>query len=171
MRKINEFSTRDALHYILSSKVLSRRFDEYIYEGEMDYITDKLSCFPSGSIDYCVGVYEPSSIKVCNASDFLDGVLKCTGSFGCTEKLNALINQCYALKYKNLFAFMVNKLAKMFFDEEIKPTIDFLEQCSYAIHSKDANDNLLAFVELFVDCHCDNVFIDDNNELIEMVKL
>lgn len=171
MKQFKELSDQESLLYILASKTLSRRFNDYIYECEMDYITEKLACFPSGCMDYCIGLCVRNYIKVKDASDFLDGVQKCSKNHGCTERLDALIRQCYALKYKNLFAYMVGKLSKVFFDEEIRPTIGFLEQSSYAIHSKDANDSLLDFVELFVDCYCDNVFIDDNNELIEIVRL
>jgi hypothetical protein len=66
---------------------------------------------------------------------------------------------------------MVGKLAKVFFEEEIKPTIDYLEECSYAIYCKDAKNCLIDHVECFVDCHCDNVYVNDDNELIEIVRL
>lgn len=169
--KLCEINDDIALRKVLSSSKLSERFYEYIYNCEMDYVSDKLDCFPSNSITYCIGAYEPSYIKVIDASDFLDGVLKCAKCFDCSERLDALIKQCYALKYKNLFAYMVNKLAKMYFDEEIKPTIDFIERCSYAIHCKDVDDCLIDYIECFVDCCCDNVYVNEDNELIEMVKL
>jgi hypothetical protein len=171
MKQLSEFTDREALKYPLASKTLSRRFDEYITECEMDYIAEKLDCFPSGCTDYNIGVYDRNYIKVKDASDFLDGVQRCAKHFGCTERLEALINQCNALKYKNLFAYMVGKLAKVFFEEEIKQTIEYLEECSYAIHCEDAKNCLIDHVECFVDCRCDNVYIDDNNELIEIVKL
>lgn len=171
MKQLSEITDREALNYILASKTLSRRFDEYINECEMDYITEKLDCFPSGCMDYCIGVYDRNYIRVKDASDFLDGVQKCAKSFGCTERLDALIKQCYALKYKNLFAYMVGKLAKVFFEDEIKQTIDYLEECGYAIYCGDAKNCLIDHAECFVDCHCDNVYINDDNELIEIVKL
>ena len=115
MKRLNELTDSEALNYFLASKTLSRRFYEYIYECEMDYITEKLACFPSGCMDYCIGVYERNYIWVKGASDFLDGVQKCAKYFGCTERLDALIKQGYALKYKNMFDYMVDKLAKVFF--------------------------------------------------------
>lgn len=171
MERLQDLNNDKALNYILASKTLSRRFDEYINDCEMDYIDDKLSCFPSGCMDYSIGAYDRNYIKVKDASDFLDGVQRCVKNFGCTERLDALIKQCYALKYKNLFAYMVGKLSRVFFEEEIKPTIDYIEECGYAIYCSDAKDCLTNHVECFVDCHCDNVYIDDNNELIETVKL
>lgn len=171
MIKLCEINDDIALRKVLSSSKLSERFSNYIYDCEMDYISDKIDCFPSNSITYYISAYEPSYIKVIDASDFLDGVQKSAKYFGCSERLDALIKQCYALKYKNLFAYMVNKLAKMYFDEEIKPTLDFVERCSYAIHCKDADDCLIDYIECFVDCHCDNVYINEDNELIEIVKL
>jgi hypothetical protein len=66
---------------------------------------------------------------------------------------------------------MVGKLAKVFFEEEIKQSIDYLEECSYAIHCGDAEDCLIDRVECFVYCQCENVSINDNNELIEIVRL
>lgn len=171
MIKLCDINDDIALRKILSSPKLSRRFDEYINDCEMDYIDDKLSCFPSGCMDYCIGAYDRNYIKVKDASDFLDGVQKCVKNFVCTERLDALIKQCYALKYKNSFAYMVGKLSRVFFEEEIKPTIDYIEECGYAIYCSDAKDCLTNHVECFVDCHCDNVYVDDNNELIEIVKL
>lgn len=171
MKRLNEFTNSEVLSIILANKSLARMFEEYIYEGEMDYIQDKLNCFPRNCMDYCISTYDYNYMKVKDSSAYLDGVQKCVRCFGCTERLDSLMKHCYALKHSNLFDYMVSKLAEVFYQEEIKGTMDYLEECSYAIYCRDTKDYLIDCVECFVDCRCDNAYVNDDNKLIQFVSL
>lgn len=171
MKRFQELNTREALNYILASKTLSNRFDEYIYNTEMDYIGDKLSCFSRSGADWCISTCEPSYFRVRNARECLDGIQKSISSYGATEKLTRLANTCAKLEGSNLFEHFVKRVASLYYKQEIESLTEWIAHCGHLIYCQEAHEDLVDYVECFLYCQCDNVFINENNELIEIVQL
>ena len=63
MKKLASLSNKEILEFVLSSKVLSSKFDRYIYDCEMEYINEKLECFKQ-SVEYSLDTYIINSFKI-----------------------------------------------------------------------------------------------------------
>lgn len=158
MLTLNQLSGHDALVAILDSKKLSERFEDWIHTCEMDdYIGDKLREFTPRAAEWSVGTYSPSYISVRDSRLFIDCVQNSISFYGGSNRLEKLAKQCDKLRDSNLFDYMVEKLCEVYFDDEIQPTIDYVEDCGYAIYCKDADDAKLADA---LDCFLAN-FGDD----------
>lgn len=170
MKRLNQFTNEDGLSYILQSSKLSDKFESYICRCELDYIDEKLKCFTS--VDCSVSLYGRNYFRVTNPLAFIDNINDCTKKFGCSDKLYRLITHCEKLWGNNLYSYYIDKLARLFYIEEIKPILRYLEDIQGAIYDKDSNNVVLIDCAAhFIDCCCDNIYINSTGEMIQVEKL
>ena len=63
----------------------------------------------------------------------------------------------------------VQKLCELFYEDEIKPIVEFVEECSMAIHSKDTTDtNLYDYVDLFVENYGEDYFVEEDGRVFKV---
>lgn len=169
MKKLNTYTNEQILNFVFESEKLTSKFDNYIHDCEMDYISEKLNCFET-SIDYSIGVCNHNYLKIVDTYEFLNGVYKSIINFGCSNKLDKLYKQCEKLYNTNLFGYMCDKLALLYYRQEIKPCIDCLEKLSFSIYQKENNADLLDYIDCFAHCFLQNIYINNENEIIEIIK-
>lgn len=165
MKYLNEMQSKEALAAILSTETLSEKLYNRIYSSEMDFfLDDKLRCFEGGCIDYSIGVYNPNYFNVTEDGyyNFLEGVEKSIRSFDSSERVKAKAKKCRKLIYSNLFGHEVGELCRLYYDDELEPIVEFVENCSYDIHCKKADStNLLDYVDLFIEDFGDKYYVED----------
>ena len=170
MKKLLSFPQEYILNKIFNSKELSEKFDNYISDVAMDYVSDKLACFSHNAVDYSIGVYNSNYFRVKDAGEFLIGVFKSIRNFGSSEELEKLCNLCEKLQERgsNLYEYHVCKLAEMYFEQELEQDVKYAEGLSFAIYQKDeTNKDLLFQLENF-EWELDNIYVDSQDKLCYM---
>lgn len=167
MKKLVNLDEKTILNFIYSSDDLSRKFADYIAECEMDWMSDKLSAFSRTSADWEVGIYNRNYLRVKNSFDFLQSVQKSISWYGCTDKLQKLVNQCEKLYYgnSNLFDFHIEKLCEMYYLSEIKEPINYIEKLLYLIHQQEDNIDLYDYIESFADNRLSDIYVTHDNKM------
>lgn len=173
MKKLSKCSTEQALAIVLNSKHLSQLFENRILEEEFDYLSDKIHCFPRGSVDYSYGVCSPSWMTVNHPSDFMIGVVRSIQSFGGSERLKKLVEYTERLEGTNLYEHYVEKVCSLYFKEEFLSTIEWLEDIGMRIYNKDDKDpELLEQLSNKIDCDMfDDVYVNGSGESVRMDRL
>lgn len=160
MKSLKTYETKEALALVLGHRELRDKFQNYVWECEHDYMSDKLSCFERGAIDYEFGTCYPSWIHVRNDWDALLGVEKSVNYFGATTKVERLARQTRRLYGSNLFSYMVEKLVQTWFEAEILEVIKYVEDVGYALYCEDAEEvEKLAWSHF--ECFIENGYLDD----------
>lgn len=139
MKQLVKMSNEKLLPIILKSETLSRLLDNTLVEHEESYILDdRLPCFERGAINYELGVCNPGNyMSVRDEDKTTEGVAESVRCFGGSERLEKLLNQTRKLYNTNLYSYYVGKLLEAYYEDEIKPTYDFLEDMGSAIYNKD----------------------------------
>ena len=170
MKKITTLSSEKILTIIINNKMLSEKFENYIYDVEMEHIRDKLNLFTN--IEYSLGAYgHDNHLTVKNSIDFVAGVGKSICYYGCSDKLQKLYDKCCSLELTNLFDYNVNKLCELYYNEEICPTIKMIENIGYGLYDKTITQEMFEYLDNFVESYMDNVFINDENKPIMITEL
>lgn len=175
MKFLNELTTSQVVSIVLGNKTLAEKFYDRIYESEMDmYLNEKLDCFENGCVNYEIGVYCPCHFSIkrddwgCHY-DFLVGVENCIKNFCSSERVERLARQCRKLTQSNLFMSKVKKLCELFYEDEIKPIVEFVEECSYSIHNQDVTDtNLYDYIDLFVENYGEDYYVEDDGRVFKV---
>lgn len=170
MKKLLSFPQEYILNKIFNSKELSEKFDNYISDVAMDYVSDKLACFSHNAVDYSIGVYNSNYFRVKDADEFLFGVYKSISSFGSTKKLEQLYNLCEKLKERgsNLYEYHVTKLAQIYFEQELEQDVQYAEDLSFAIYQKDETNKELLFQLENFEWELDKIYVDSQDKLCYM---
>lgn len=168
MKRITTFNEKAILNFIFSSKKLSEKLKDYIYNTEFDYINEKLDCFDG--VDYSIGLYNRNYLTIKNSQKFINGVSESIYKFGCSNKLDKLYKQCEKLRYTNLFEYMCKKLCAVYYKEEIETICNDVERLLGDIDNNKFSPILLDYVEYFADCYLQNIYINNDSEIIEIVK-
>lgn len=166
MKKLVSLSNKEILNYVMSSKELRENLDEYISRCEMDWVGEKLACFSYRGADWSIGAYNHNYLRVRDCDEFVASVEKSISYFDCTEQLRKLVKQCKRLWGTNLYDYMVGKLCDMYYEQELKPIVEWMEKCSYYIYNEDANDDLLDYIDCFADSYLDDIYLNDKNEMV-----
>lgn len=163
MKYLKDMGRKEALSVILSKQTLSDLLKNRIISGEIDFfMDDKLRCFEHGSTDYEIGIFNLNYMYVKDDWKFLEGVKKSVKSYGGSEKLEKLLAQCEKLYGTNLFSYMVNNLCDLYFNEEIKPIVDYVEKCDMAIYNKDVDCELLDdYLDIMIEDYGEDYYIED----------
>lgn len=172
MKFLKDMELNEALAVILSRSETSDILERMIHENEMDYINEKLGCFERGAIDYQIGTYCYCYMSVKNDWLFLDGVRDSVKAFGGSKRLEGCLHQCEKLAGSNLFCYMVGRLCDIFFEDEIRPLVTFIEDCGSAIYNKEDDSPLLTdYTDLFLENYGEDYYTDDEGEVFHVARL
>lgn len=151
MKRFSEMNLQEFRQIVDSSKELREKLDSRIQDSELDYLTDKLACVKSSLSNWSVGFYNRNFINVSDYEDFLDGVKKCANFFGASEREEKMIARCEKLLGTNLFEYYAKKLEEIFFEDELQPIIDFVEDASYELYCGKVGEKAEDYLELLLD--------------------
>lgn len=152
MENLSKIDLKEFAKVVLGNDKLKYRFDEYIYDSVINFlVTDKIDCFENGCIEYQYGTYCDCYLQVKEDRyfDVLDGMKKSAENYGCSTRLEKLLNHADKLWSSNLFHWYVKKALEIYFKEEIKPDIDWVEEMSYQIHRGNMPEDLYSDLESF----------------------
>ena len=168
MKKLASFDDEFILEKIYESEKLSDKFSNYIEECDMDYVHDILSCM--GGCDYSFGICTPNWMDVNDSREFVNGIEKMVHSFGGTNKIEKLLATVNKLKHNNLFGYKVEQLKDAVFDW-INGICDYTENVVFKIYRKDIDDDVINYLECFVDNYLDDVYVNNENKLVRLETL
>ena len=173
MKKLASLSNKEILEFVLTSSVLREKFDTYIYDCEMSYINEKLSCF-NRSVDYSLDTYSRNYFKVKNGNeeDFLYSIEKSISMFEASEKLKALVQKCHNVSNNETFKSNIDELCELYYHEELEPIIKNIEACSLAIYNKDITSSIFGYyIECFADNYLNKIYVNSENKLVKLEYL
>jgi len=173
MKKLASLSNKEILEFVLSSSVLRERFDIYIYNCEMSYINEKLSCF-NQSVVYSLDTYSRNYFKVKNGNeeDFLYSIEKSISMFEASEKLKALVQKCHNISNSETFKSKIDEICELYYHEELEPIIKNIEACSTAIYNKDITSPIFDYyIECFADNYLNKIYVNSENKLVKLEYL
>lgn len=168
MKKLASFDDTFILEKIYKSKKLSNWLSDYIEESEMNYIQDILSCF--SGCNYLFILYGTNFIDITNSSEFLHGVEKAIHSFGGTDKIEKLLATANKLKNNNLFDYKVEQVKNAVF-EWLNSICEHTEKLIDKIYSKEIDDDVINYLECFVDNYLNDVYVNNENKLVRLETL
>ena len=133
MRKFANMTTDEVTDIISKDVSLRNILAKHIQQCEMDSIDDKLQEFENDAMDYSIDPWTHSYINVKNSDSFVAGVESSGDNYGLGEKTDELLQKCKNLRGTNLYDFWVQRLCQSYFNEEIKPSLDFIEESGYEL--------------------------------------
>jgi len=148
---LKELSIEKLFEVVSKSLELRQSFDNYVWECEWDYISDKLEIMKTAVSNYEIGICNYNYIRVSDYADFVESARECEKMFGLSTKCEKLLSLCEKLRETNLFEYHAKRFAEMWFDEEIQSVVKWCEDMSYQLycmnHSSDIDDYLLCWAE------------------------
>lgn len=173
MKALSKCDSRQILSVILASDRLREKFEDSIMDSEMDWLSDKINCFPRGAIDYSFGLASPCYFSIQDDWGCLEGIRESVRNFGSSERLEKLLEWSEKLYGSNLFSWSVKKVADLYFDEEFMRVIKYMEDVGYKIYCKDEDaPELIDYVENgYVDSVIDGVYLNGQGKPVRMETL
>lgn len=171
MKRFNELTQEQLTQIVNRSKNLREELDSYIQDCEMCWLSEKLACIKSSLSAWSIGFYNQNYIKVRNWSMFVDGVEKSTKSYGCSDKLEKLLLRCNKLRGSNLFEYYARQLKRLFWEEELKTIIDYVEAASYELYQGSVGEKCKSYLECFFNAYTDYLYDEETNTYYKPTKL
>jgi len=141
----------EVINVINDSKTLRNMLDRYIQETENDWLGDLLRCFDPQAVDHSIGFFNSNYFTVKDSDLLLDGVRESYKKYGLTTKAEKLLKRCEKLQDTNLFGYWCNQLAEMYYKDELKSMVDYVEDASYELYQGSVGEKSKEYVECFVD--------------------
>ena len=151
MKKFSDMQIDEVINVINNSKKLRNMLDKYIQETESDWLGELLSCFDRQAIDYSICFFDSNYFTVKNSDLFLDGVRESHENYGLTIKAEKLLKLCEKLQGTNLFDYWCDQLAEMYYEDELKSMVDYVEGASFELYQGTVGKKSREYVECFVD--------------------
>ena len=151
MKKFSDMKINDVINVINDSKELRNMLDEYIQETEIDWLGELLRCFDRRAIDYSICFFDSNYFTVKDSDLFLDGVRKSHEKYGLTTKAEKLLKRCEKLQGTNLFDYWCVQLAEMYYKDELKSMVDYVEDASFELYQGFVGEKSREYVDCFVD--------------------
>lgn len=178
MKKISELTDKEFRKIVASNKELRKKLFDRAYDGEQDYMSDKLGCFERGTLDYSLGIDGQSYIEIAavrytgekDYTGFIAGVRKCDKCFCISDATRKLLHRCEKLQEKdsNLIGYWADKLCEVFFHEEFEPTLDWLEDFHYELYCGEVSDKSEGIIELLQD-DLEDWLVDDSGKVYKPI--
>ena len=167
--KLNDLSIEKLFEVVSKSLTLRQSFDEYVWECEWDYISDKLEIMKPAISNYEIGVCNRNFIRISNYEDFVSCARDCEESYGLSINCEKKLAQCEKLLGTNLFEYHAKIFAEMWFNEEIQSVVKWCEEVSYKVyscnHDSDIDDYLSCWAE-----NSDYIYDEDDDCVYEPMR-
>lgn len=149
--ELKNLSSEKLFEVVSKSTTLRQSFDDYVWECEFGYISDKLAVMKNAISNYSIGVCNHNFIKVSDYQTFIDCARDCEKSFGLSTKCEKKLSLCEKLRDTNLFEYHAKIFARMWFENEIQSAVKWCEDVGYKVysgnHDSDVDDYLFAWAE------------------------
>lgn len=168
MKKLVDLELKDILAFVLNSKKLSEKLGNYITDMCYGSIAKKIS--KSKSLNYSYVVFGTSYVSIGDYRLFLDDMKSYVKQYSCSESFEKLLKQTNDLfnSKSNLANHFMDKLCAKFYEEEIKPELDYAESMIESVWNKRfTNSDLINYMEFFTN-EIENVYLDDEEKPFEI---
>ena len=167
--KLNDLSIEKLFEVVSKSQTLRQSFDEYVWECEWDYISDKLEIMKPAISNYEIGICNHNFIRVSDYGNFVDCARECEKTFGLSTDCEKKLSLCEKLRDTNLFEYHAKIFSEMWFDEEIQEVVKWCEDMSYKVYScnhvSDIDDYLICWAE-----NVDYIYDEDDDCVYEPMR-
>ena len=109
---LKDLSNEKLFEVVSKNETLRRSFDDYVWECELDYITDKLEIVNPALSNWEIGLCNPNFIRVKDYGLFIYYARECEKCFGLSEKAEKCLAHCEKLESTNLFEHHQRNLQK-----------------------------------------------------------
>jgi hypothetical protein len=167
--KLNDLSSKKLFEVVSASQTLRNSFDEYVWECEWDYISDKLTAMKSAIKNYEIGMYNHNFITISDYESFVYYARECEKMFGLSTECEKKLSQCEKLMGTNLFYHHAKMLSALWFKEEIQDVVKWCEDVSYAVYSGTYNSDIDDYLSCWAD-NVDYIYNEDDGCVYEPMK-
>lgn len=179
MKNFKELSAKEKFEIVSSIKCLELRAEEYIFDCEVNGdIMDKVNGLKS--VDYSIGDSR-SYLKIKeyygetyreDAEDFFVSLLNVVKMFGASERCEKQMKKCDKLYdcRSNLFTYEAKKLCQMYFEDDIEPTLEYVENFTFDMMGGDYKDDYETTLEIFLEPYEDDIVWDEDSECWEYLE-
>lgn len=148
---LKELPKEKLFEVVSKNETLRRSFDDYVWDCEFDYISDKLHVVEKSISNYEIGLNNPNFIRICDYECFVILARKCENYFGLNEECEKKLSQCEKLMDTNLFEHHAKLFAEMWFESEIQSVVRWCEELSFNVYCgknpEDTYDYLLNWAD------------------------
>ena len=171
MKRFKDLTFEELKEIVSRDKKLREKFNDYIQTTEMLWIEDKLSCIEDSLSNWSIGFYSQNFLSVKDYEIFVFGVEKSVQMFGASEKLTKKLSQCLKLLRTNLFEFHAKQLAKLYMEEEIQSTCDYVEDCSQELFYGEIGEKSIGYLDCFMLNYDDYLYDEETQTYYEPHKV
>lgn len=144
---LKELSNEKLFEIVSKNKTLRRSFDDYVWECELDYISDKLKVVNPALSDWSIGVCSYNYISVKDYESFVYYARECERIFGLSIACEKKLSMCEKLRGTNLFEYHAKQFAEMWFDNEIQSVVKWVEDLSCDVYCGKNPENAYDYLE------------------------
>ena len=166
---LKDLSNEKLFKVVSQNETLRRSFDDYVWECELDYITEKLAVMESALSTWEIGLNNPNYIRVKDYGTFIYCARECEKVYGLSDRCEKYLAHCEKLQYTNLFEHHAKQFAEMWFKDEIQDVVKYVEDLSYKVYcGKDAAE-AFDYLETWAEC-VDYIFDEDDETVWTPMK-
>ena len=167
--QLKELSIEKLFEVVSKSQTLRQSFDNYVWESEWDYISEKLEVMKPAVKNYEIGLCNRNFITVSDYESFVDCARECEKMFGLHISCEKKLSQCEKLRGTNLFEHHAKAFAELWFNYEIQNVVKWCEDVSYEVysqnHDSEIDDYLLCWAE-----NVDYIYDDEDGSVYEPMR-
>ena len=161
---LKDLSNEKLFEVVSKNETLRRSFDDYVWESELDYITDKLNIVQPSLSTWEIGLCNPNYIRVRDYDSFIFYARECEVHFGLSERNEKYLKLCEKLRGTNLFEYHAKQFAEMWFKDEIQSIVKYVEDLSYNVYCGKNPVDAYDYLECWKEC-VDYIF-DEEDESV-----
>ena len=166
---LKELSNEKLFEVVSKNETLRRSFDDYVWECELDYISEKLKVVKPALSNWEVGLCNPNFMHVKDYKSFIYYARECTKIYGLSDRGEKYLAQCEKLEGTNLFEYHAKQFAEIWFNDEIQDVVKYVEDLSYKVYcgkdTKESYDYLECWAE-----NVDYIYDEEDGSVYEPMR-
>ena len=166
---LKELSNEKLFEVVSKNETLRRSFDDYVWESELDYISEKLEVMRDSLSTWEIGLNNPNFIRVKDYRLFVYCARECEKTYGLSDKCSAILAHCEKLIDTNLFEYHAKIFSKLWFNEEIQDGVKWCEDLSYKVYCGKNPEDTYDYLEAWKDC-TNYIYDEENGFVYEPMK-
>lgn len=166
---LKDLSNEKLFEVVSKNETLIRSFDDYVWDSELDHISEKLDVVRASLSTWEVGLCNYNFMRVKDYEAFVYYARDCEKIYGLSDKCGKYLAQCEKLRGTNLFEYHAKQFAEMWFKEEIQDAVKWVEDFQYNVYCGKRDENTDYFLEMWAE-YDDHIFDEETEEVWEPAK-